>query len=47
VGRFYPARGLTKRAVSWSSAPGADGLAGMAELGPLFPGGQEEEQNTS
>jgi hypothetical protein len=39
VGRFFNSSGLVKR---------AQGLAGMAELRPLFPGGrQEEEQTTS
>jgi hypothetical protein len=37
--RFFNSSDLVKRAVPRPSAPGAEGLAGMAELRPLFPGG--------
>jgi hypothetical protein len=37
--RFFISSGLVKRAVPRPSAPGAEGLAGMAELSPIFPGG--------
>jgi hypothetical protein len=39
VGRFFNSIGLVKRAVPRPSATVAEGLAGMAELRPLFPGG--------
>jgi hypothetical protein len=37
--RFFNSSGLVKRAVPRPSGPGPEGLAGMAELGPLLPGG--------
>jgi hypothetical protein len=39
VGRFFNSSGLVKRAVPRPSAPGAEGLAGVAELRALVPGG--------
>ena len=44
VGRFCNSSGLEKHAVPRPSAPGAEGLAGVAELRPLFPGGAGGEK---
>ena len=39
VGRFFNSSALVKRAVPRPSGAAPEGLAGMAELSPLFPGG--------
>ena len=39
VGRFFNSSALVKRAVPRPSGAAPEGLAGMAELAPLFPGG--------
>jgi hypothetical protein len=41
--RFFNSSGEEKRAVPRPSGGPPEGLAGMAELRPLFPGGGQEE----
>jgi hypothetical protein len=43
--RFFNSSGLVKRAVPMPLGPGSEGLAGMAEIRALVPGGAEGGAN--